>query len=175
MTPARPEPHAYEEGRPSSTAAPPDDRTYLTREGRRLLEERIQLVSATVAELQRELDDPEQRADSVDGYRRATQELARLRDLVERASPIEDLPDDPGVVELGDTVAIRLDDGAQETYIIVDGSEASVADRRISVQSPLGQALLGRHVGTEVEVEIPVGSYRCTILSASRVDTGQIP
>ena len=166
-----PEPHAeHDVVRPSNSAPQPDDRIYLTRDGRRLLEERIQIVSATVVELQRVLDDPEQRADTVEGYRRATQELARLGDLLERASPIDDLPDDPGVVELGDTVAVRLDDGAEETYIIVDASEASVEYRRISMQSPLAQALLGRDVGTEVEIQIPVGSYRCTILSARRVD-----
>jgi transcription elongation factor GreA len=147
----------------------PLDGTYLTQEGRRLLEERIQLVSATVAELQRALDDPECRADSVEGYKRATQEVERLRALLDRAIGIEDVPDDPGLVELGDTVAIRLDDGTLEAYIIVDASEAPVEDQRISVQSPLGQALLGKQVGAKIEVQIPAGSYRCTILSASRV------
>jgi transcription elongation factor GreA len=138
-----------------------------------LLEERIRVVSATVAELQHGLDDPEQRADSVEGYRRANHELSRLRDLLERAAAIEDLPDNPSVVELGDSVAIRFADGADETYIIVDPDEAPVDDQRISAQSPLGRALLGKNVATEVEVKIPGGSYRCTILSASRGDAGR--
>lgn len=69
---------------------------------------------------------------------------------------------------LGDTVTIHLTNGAPETYIIVHPLEAPVDDRRISVESPLATALLGRHVGDDVEVSVPGGSYRCTILSAQR-------
>lgn len=150
------------------SGALPLEPTYLTEEGRQLLVERIDVVAGTVAQLQRALDDPESRVDTVDVYRRATQELDRLRSLLARASAIEDLPDDPAVVELGDTVAIRLDDGTAETYIVVDASEAPVEDQRISVQSPLGRALLGNRVGDSIDVPIPAGSYRCTILSAQR-------
>ena len=146
----------------------PVEPTYLTGEGRRLLDERVQVLAAAVAELQRALDDPESRADTVEEYQRSAQELERLRSLLDRAAAIEEVPDDPAVVELGDTVTIRLDAGTEEIYIIVDASEAPVEDQRISVQSPLGQALLGNHVGDSVDVQIPAGSYRCTILSASR-------
>jgi transcription elongation factor GreA len=146
----------------------PVDTTYLTEEGRRLLDERVRALAAAVAQLQRALDDPQSRADTVEEYRRSTQELERLRSLLESAAGIDDVPDDPAVVELGDTVTIRLDAGTEETYIIVDASEAPVQDERISVQSPLGQALLGNRVGDTVEVITPAGSYRCTILSASR-------
>lgn len=146
----------------------PLETTYLTEEGRQLLDERIQVVAAAVAELQRALDDPESRADTVEEYSRSTRELDRLRSLVNRAATIEDVPDDPTVVELGDTVAIRLDDGTEEAYIIVDAGEAPMEDQRISVRSPLAQALLGNHVGDMIDVQIPAGSYRCTILSARR-------
>jgi transcription elongation factor GreA len=65
-------------------------------------------------------------------------------------------------------VTIRLGDGSVETYIVAHVAEATVADERISVDSPLGRALLGRHVGDSVEVEVPAGSYLCTITQASR-------
>ena len=65
-------------------------------------------------------------------------------------------------------MAIRLDDGAEEAYIIVDANEAAMEDQRISVQSPLARALLGNRVGDFIDVESPAGSYRCTILSARR-------
>jgi transcription elongation factor GreA len=147
---------------------PPTDRAYLTAHGRRLLEERIRILETTVDELHRNLDDPELRSDSIDEYQGATRELASLRSHLESAMSIEDMPDDPRVAELGDTVAIRLDDGTEETYIIVHALEAPVDDQRISVESPLGRALLYRHVGETVEVAVPTGSYRCTILSATR-------
>jgi transcription elongation GreA/GreB family factor len=50
----------------------------------------------------------------------------------------------------------------------VHAEEAVVDDARISVDSPLGRALLARRVGETVEVAGPGGSYRCTILSATR-------
>jgi transcription elongation GreA/GreB family factor len=40
---------------------------------------------------------------------------------------------------------------------------------RISVRSPLAQALLGHRVGEEVEVAAPTGPYRCRILAAERL------
>lgn len=144
------------------------DGAYLTGDGRRLLEERMHLLENTVLELQNALDDRERPVDTVEAYQRAAQELARVRSLLDSARSIEDVPDDPRVVELGDTVAIRLEDGVHETYIIVHGGEAPVDDRRISVESPLGRALLTRLVGDVVEVTVPAGSYKCTILSADR-------
>jgi len=146
----------------------PSDRLYLTEHGRRLLEDRILVLETTVEEMHRALDDPELRTDSVNGYQRAARELASLRSCLDSAGAIEDIPDDPRVVELGDTVAIRLHDGTEETYIIVHAVEARVADQRISTESPLGRALLGHHVGDTVEVPVPNGSYGCMILSADR-------
>jgi len=146
----------------------PSERAYLTKDGRRLLEERVQLLTSTVEELQAALEDPERRADSVEGYHRAAQELARLGSLLDKSGTVEDVPDDPQVVELGDTVTILLDDGTEETYIVVHPVEAATEHRRISVDSPLGQALLGQRVGETIEVPVPRGSYRCTVLSALR-------
>jgi transcription elongation factor GreA len=149
-------------------ARAPSDRPFLTEHGRRLLEERIRVLEASVDELHIALDDSELRTDSIDGYQRAVRELASLRSHLDSAGAIEDIPDDPRVVELGDTVAIRLDDGTEETYIIVHAVEAPLEDQRISIESPLGRALLGHHVGDTVEVPVPAGSYGCKILSADR-------
>jgi transcription elongation factor GreA len=149
-------------------AGAPADRPFLTEQGRRLLEDHIRVLEATVEQLHRALDDPELRTDSIDGYQRAVRELASLRSHLDSAGAIEDIPDDPRVVELGDTVTILLDDGTEESYIIVDAVEARVEDQRISIESPLGCALLGHHVGDTVEVPVPAGSYGCRILSADR-------
>ncbi len=146
----------------------PSDRAYLTEDGRRLLEERIRLIETTVEDLQDALQDPECRADSVEGFHRATRELSRLRSLLDQAAAVEDFADDPGVVELGDAVALRFEDGTEESYILVDTAEAPVDDRRISVEAPLGRAVLAKGVGESVEVVVPNGSYRCTILRATR-------
>jgi transcription elongation factor GreA len=69
---------------------------------------------------------------------------------------------------LGDTVNVYFPDGESDRYIIVDPLEAPLDDRRISSDSPLGRALLGRHVGEVVEVHAPDGRCRCRIESAER-------
>jgi transcription elongation GreA/GreB family factor len=140
----------------------------LTGEGRRLLKERLRLLRLTVAELSEGLHDPERRVDVVEGYQRATRELAQLESLLAEADTLDDLPDNPFRVDLGDRVSIGLDDGTEESYFVVHAEEAVVDDARVSVDSPLGRALLGRNVGETVEVAGPGGSHPCTILAASR-------
>jgi transcription elongation GreA/GreB family factor len=142
----------------------------LTGEGRRRLEERLRLLRLTVAELGEGLHDPERRVDVVEGYQRAMRELERLESLLAEAETLDDLPDNPLRVDLGDCVSIGFDDGTEESYFVVHAEEAVVDDARVSVDSPLGRALLGRNVGEIVEVAGPGGSHSCTILAASRTD-----
>jgi transcription elongation GreA/GreB family factor len=66
------------------------------------------------------------------------------------------------------TVAIRLEDGIDESHVVVHSAEASLDDRWISVESLLGRTPLGRRVGETVEVSVPTGSYRFTNLSTTR-------
>lgn len=140
----------------------------LTAEGRRLLQERVRLLDGAVKESRAVLDDPERSAESVEAHQRVTRELESLRAILRAAESVEQCPDDPSTVELGDPVTIQLESGELETYIVVHAAEAPVEDRRISVESPLGAALIGRQVGDRVEVRVPGGSYSCTILSAQR-------
>jgi len=60
-------------------------------------------------------------------------------------------------VGLGSRVTIVEGDGPPETYYIVGSVEADPAKGLISNESPLGQALMGRKVGEEVEVNAPDG------------------
>jgi transcription elongation GreA/GreB family factor len=72
------------------------------------------------------------------------------------------------VVELGDEVTVEFDAGETERFLLVDPVEAPLDQLRISVESPLARALLGRPVGEEVEVRAPGGRYRCRILATRR-------
>lgn len=150
------------------TGVPRLDRAYLTQDGRHLLAARIRHLETTVEQLRGALDDPERAVETVENYQRAAQELQRLRWLLASAGALDEIPDDPRVVVMGDRVTIRFDDGGVETYILVHPAEAPFEDQRISVDSPLGSALLARHVGETIEVALPSGSYRCEILRAAR-------
>src|SRR6185369_1842509 len=59
-------------------------------------------------------------------------------------------------VSLGSKVHVELEEGEAE-YVIVGSTEANPDEGKISDQSPIGKALLGKKTGDEVEVEVPSG------------------
>ncbi len=67
-------------------------------------------------------------------------------------------------VEVGNEVRVQLQDGSEEHYTIVGSAEANPSEWRISNESPMGQALLGKRVGDDVEVEAPAGQLKFRIL-----------
>ena len=67
-------------------------------------------------------------------------------------------------VQIGSTVTISSKDG-KESFMIVGSAEASPAEGRISNESPVGRALLGRKKGDEVTVSVPAGDSKYKILS----------
>jgi transcription elongation factor GreA len=66
-------------------------------------------------------------------------------------------------VSLGSTVHLELEDGMQK-YTIVGSTEANPEEGKISNESPIGQALMGKKPGEEVEVTVPSGTmtYKIT-------------
>jgi transcription elongation factor GreA len=60
-------------------------------------------------------------------------------------------------------VVLRSDDG-EERFSIVGSAEARPAEGRISNESPVGRALLGRRKGDSVVVRVPAGDFSYTIL-----------
>ena len=109
-------------------------------------------------------------------YERAVNELAHLTRILGQARTTHELPpEDPDIVELGDEVMVEFAAGDTERFLVVDPIEAPLGDLRISVESPLAQALIGRRVGDQVEVDAPAGRYRCRILTTGRYQTAAPP
>jgi transcription elongation factor GreA len=76
------------------------------------------------------------------------------------------VPTASGVVQLGSTVRFTEEDGPEETYRIVGPAEADPGNGRVSNESAVGKALLGRRVGDETKVEIESGdSYKLKIVA----------
>ena len=59
----------------------------------------------------------------------------------------------------------NLANNSQMVYTIVSPHEANIQERKISIKSPIGQALLGKTVGDVVEVRVPAGIQRLRIES----------
>jgi transcription elongation factor GreA len=76
---------------------------------------------------------------------------------------------DPNLVEMGDTVTVRVEGSSEtERFTIVGPVEAGVDDSWISAESPIGSALLGRSRGDTATVEAPGGRVRYKVLSVER-------
>ena len=68
------------------------------------------------------------------------------------------------VVSFGTTVTVFLD-GKKIQYLIVSKHESDPKAGKLSMESPIGRALLGRKVGESVHVEVPAGTMTYRILS----------
>jgi transcription elongation factor GreA len=71
------------------------------------------------------------------------------------------------IAQLGSTVSLESTDGNKRTFTIVGSAEAKPAEGRISNESPVGRALIGKRVGDKVEVMVPAGVQRFKVTSIS--------
>lgn len=92
--------------------------------------------------------------------------IDELEELLKQVSLIQESPSagNGSAVELGTEVTLKID-GKEEVYRVVGEWEADPAEKKISHESPLGKALLGKKIGESVEVEAPAGKIHYTIVS----------
>ena len=90
--------------------------------------------------------------------------ILELEDMMKNAQVIDAKASVPNQVDIGDTVVVEKD-GASSTYTIVGSNEADPKNGRISNESPLGQAFLGKKKGEEVKVKTPKGPVVYKIIS----------
>jgi transcription elongation factor GreB len=118
-------------------------------------------VSAAAA-----LGDRSETAEYQYGKRRLREIDRRVRWLNKRLEELEVVraaPND-GRVHFGAFVTVEDENGEQNTWQLVGSDEWDVKLGKISVLSPIGQALLGKTVDAEVEVRRPKGTMELTIL-----------
>ena len=96
-------------------------------------------------------------------------QIQKLEKMVRYAKIIDPNEIDEGIVSLGRKVTfIELPDGDEEVYSIVGRAEADPLDGKISNESPIGQALLGKKRNNVVEVQAPAGIIKLKILSIKK-------
>jgi len=84
-------------------------------------------------------------------------QIAEIEDKVTRAQIIDPTTLSGDRVVFGATVTVLDDDDKPFKYQIVGQAESDAKNGRISYDSPLGRALIGKSVGDEVEVTVPSG------------------
>jgi transcription elongation factor GreB len=81
-----------------------------------------------------------------------------LRQRLDGMVVVSQPPSDPKRVFFGAWVTLEDDDGTEVKYRIVGPDEFDAAPRYISMDAPLGRALLGKALDDEVKVEVPGGT-----------------
>ncbi len=148
---------------------------YITPEGFRRIAEEHQTIWTVqrpkiVAEVEAAaaLGDRSENAEYLYGKRKLRELDRRLRFLSEKMdslSVVEPAPDRAGRAFFGAWVTVEHEDGDTRTYRLVGPDEFDVARGLLSVDSPMGRALLGRRQGDEVTVQRPAGPASVVVVA----------
>lgn len=150
---------------------------YLTREGLAKLEEELRHLRTVrrheVAERIRRAKEFTNTVDNAE-YDDAKNEQAfvegriqALEHMLANAVVIENQAVPADYVRLGSRVTVVDAEGVEEVYTIVGSAEADPKTGRVSNESPIGRALLGRRAGDRVSVLAPGGSFELTVKTIS--------
>ncbi len=113
------------------------------------------------------MGDRSENAEYIYGKRRLREIDARVRFLRERLTGmvvVRERPSDVGRVYFGAWVSLERDDGSVMRYRVVGPDELDAAAGYISMDSPLGRALLNKKLDTEIEVQTPDGACRYIVI-----------
>lgn len=100
---------------------------------------------------------------------RVETEIAQLEKLLRNAIVVEDNEIDLTTVGIGTTVRILdLEYNEEEVYSIVGSAEADADKKRISNESPVGAALIGKKVGDTADVTTPGGTITFKVVDIFR-------
>ena len=150
---------------------------YITRAGAERLrreldelwrEERPRVTQAVAAAAAQ--GDRSENAEYTYGKRRLREIDRRVRFLRQRLdgmTVVDQPPADLRRVFFGAWVTLERDDGVEVRYRIVGPDETDAASSYISMDSPLGRALLGKALDAQVSVALPAGSTTFTIVAVT--------
>lgn len=93
------------------------------------------------------------------------EKIDHIQEALELSQIITVAPGKKSIVQIGSTVRIRLSGKQEKEFYIVSHMESDPVNSKISDQSPLGQALIGKKLNDEVEVEAPVGKITYKIVA----------
>lgn len=151
-----------------------EERIQLTREGYEKLQreleaarERLEHATDQLSSVENSMDDniPEEGAEvdirTMQEY--YVQRVRHLEFVLSRAEIIEEDPD-PERVNIGDRIVVwDFQDQHEREFVVVSSPEAVHSEDGVSVDSPVGKALLGKRIGDIIEVEVPDGVARYSV------------
>ena len=96
-------------------------------------------------------------------------QIAELEAKIRHAKVIDSKEIDTKTVQIGNLVKLHDEEFDEDVeYTIVGSTEVDLSENKISNESPMGKALLGRKKGEVVEVEAPAGMIKYKILAIKK-------
>jgi len=150
------------------------DQPYLTAEGAVKLKKELEhLKSVERTALARRLHEAVSQGDLSENadYHKAKEDqgflegrIQELEYLLKNAIIVETHTGEREIVDIGASVTIREDEYDPEVYWLVGAKEADSRNRKISNESPVGKAMMGKRVGDVVSIDTPGGQMKMKIL-----------
>jgi transcription elongation factor GreA len=155
------------------------DISYFTKEGlQRLKDEVHQLETVERPKISQQIAEARDKGDlsetaEYDAAKEAQglleAKISKLKNTLANARLVDDSKIDNTKVYILSTVKIRnTKNNAEVTYTLVAENEANLAEKKISIDSPIGKGLLGKSVGDIAEVQVPAGIIPFEVLEISR-------
>ena len=95
--------------------------------------------------------------------------IVEIEAMLKNVEIIEDIKGKAKTVVIGVKVKVIDEEyGEEEEYRVVGSTEANSREGKISDESPMGKALLGKKIGDVVTVEAPAGEFKVKILEISK-------
>lgn len=152
---------------------------YLTRDGyEKLRKELEQLQNVKRREISKAIGEARAHGDLSENaeytYAKEAQgmnekKIAELQDKLSRAKLIDESAMAKDEILIGAIVKLKdLDSGEELKYTLVSEEEADFANNKISVTSPVGEALIGHKENDTVKIKVPAGTLRYKVLKIAR-------
>ena len=154
------------------------DQTFITRVGYKKLQDNLEALKRRRPVIAGQIQEAREKGDLKENaeYHAAKEDsahnerrIAEIEGKLSGARILEDqgdLPTDKAFI--GASVTVKDDEGFEAKYTLVDVSESDPSKGFISVESPIGKALLGQPPGITVKVPIGKAGYNLAILKISR-------
>ncbi|WP_129045161.1 transcription elongation factor GreA [Companilactobacillus metriopterae] len=147
----------------------------MTEEGKRLLEEELENLKQVkrpevidrikIARSFGDLSENSEYSSAKDEQSVLESRISQIQVMLQYAQIVDTDQVDEDEVSIGKKVTVQEDDDEPEVFFIVGSAESNPDEGKISNDSPIAKALIGKKVGDSVLVDTPAGSYELTIKS----------
>lgn len=154
------------------------DILYVSEEGLQKLKTELEEAKAEMPKLSKEIEkargfgDLRENAEfhaAKEAQSKLMERIGKLQEQLGRAQVVDESEIDSSKAYLGATVKVRNHKSNREvTYTLVSPVESDAASGKISIKSPVGQALAGKSVGEMAIAKVPAGDLKLEVLDITR-------